>query len=112
MEGCEKLGRPANSAELYKSQLEAAGFVDVVETKYIWPSNRWPKDRKLKELGMWQLENIISGLEGFSVAIFTRVLGWTKPEVDVFLADVRKEMKDTKIHVYWNIFVIYGRKPE
>jgi len=52
MEGCEKLGRRANSAELYKSQLEAAGFVDVVETKYIWPSNRWPKDRKLKELGM------------------------------------------------------------
>jgi hypothetical protein len=55
MEGCEKLGRPANSAELYKSQLEAAGFVDVVETKYIWPSNRWPKDRKLKELGMFYI---------------------------------------------------------
>jgi short-subunit dehydrogenase involved in D-alanine esterification of teichoic acids len=60
---------------------------------------------------MWQLENVTSGLEGFSMAIFTRVLGWTKPEVDVFLADVRKEMKDTKIHVYWNIFVVYGRKP-
>jgi SAM-dependent methyltransferase len=112
MEGCEKLGRPANSAELYKSQLEAAGFVDVVEKKYIWPSNRWPKDRKLKELGMWQLENIISGLEGFSVAMFTRILGWTKLEVDVFLAKVRNEMKDTKLHVYWNIFVVYGRKPE
>ena len=51
MEGCEKLGRPANSAEFYKSQIEAAGFVDVVETKYIWPINRWPKDKKLKELG-------------------------------------------------------------
>ncbi|KAH8790828.1 hypothetical protein F5882DRAFT_460640 [Hyaloscypha sp. PMI_1271] len=55
MEGCEKLGRLANSAELYRSQLEAAGFVDVVETKYIWPSNRWPKDRKLKELGMFYI---------------------------------------------------------
>ena len=52
IEGFGKLGRPANSAELYKSQLEAVGFVDVTETKYIWPSNRWPKDRKLKELGM------------------------------------------------------------
>jgi hypothetical protein len=37
------------------------------------------------------------------MAMFTHVLGWTKPEVDVFLADVRKEMKDTKIHVYWNM---------
>jgi hypothetical protein len=52
MEGCEKMGRPANSAELYKSQLEAVGFVDVEEKKYIWPSNRWPKDKKLKELGL------------------------------------------------------------
>ncbi|KAH9218270.1 S-adenosyl-L-methionine-dependent methyltransferase [Leptodontidium sp. 2 PMI_412] len=112
MEGCEKLGRPANSAELYKSQLEAIGFVDVVETKYIWPSNRWPKDRKLKELGAWQLENLISGIEAFSMAIFTRVLGWTKLEVDIFLGNVKKEMKDTRIHVYWNIFVVYGHKPE
>jgi hypothetical protein len=28
-----------------------AGFVNVVETKYIWPSNRWPKDKNLKEIG-------------------------------------------------------------
>jgi len=49
------------------------------------------------------LENVDSGLEAFSVAIFTRILGWTKPEVDVFLADVRKEMRDTKNHIYWNL---------
>lgn len=55
MEGCEKLGRPANSAEFYKSQLEAAGFVDVIETKYIWPLNQWPKDKKLKELGTFYI---------------------------------------------------------
>lgn len=58
MEGCEKLGRPANSAELYKLQLEAAGFVDVVKTKYIWPSNSWPKDPKLKKLGMFGIVEI------------------------------------------------------
>ncbi|KAH8781622.1 hypothetical protein BGZ57DRAFT_292145 [Hyaloscypha finlandica] len=32
-----------------------AGFVDVAETKNIWPSNRWLKDRKLKELGMFYI---------------------------------------------------------
>ncbi|KAH6708828.1 hypothetical protein BKA61DRAFT_635159 [Leptodontidium sp. MPI-SDFR-AT-0119] len=63
IEGCEKLGRLVNSAKLYKSQLKAASFVDV------------PKDRKLEELGMWQLENITSGLESFNMAMFTRVLG-------------------------------------
>jgi len=52
------------------------------------------------KLGAWQLENLISGLEAFSMAIFTRILGCTKLEVDIFLGDVKKEMKDTKIHVY------------
>lgn len=47
----QKVGRRADCARLYKQQLIDAGFTDVVEKKYIWPSNRWPKDKKLKELG-------------------------------------------------------------
>ena len=31
--------------------MESVGFVDVVETVYKWPSNKWPKDKKYKELG-------------------------------------------------------------
>jgi hypothetical protein len=31
--------------------MERAGFTDVVQTVYKWPMNRWPKDRKYKELG-------------------------------------------------------------
>ncbi len=51
MEATEKVGRKANCGALYKEQMIAAGFEDVVERKYIWPSNRWPKDKKLKEIG-------------------------------------------------------------
>lgn len=40
-------------------------------------------------------------LEGFSMAPFTRVLGWTREEVELFLVDVRKEMKNPQIHAYW-----------
>jgi hypothetical protein len=40
----------------YKAQMEVAGFVNVTETIYKWPSNRWPKDRKFKELGTLNLE--------------------------------------------------------
>jgi hypothetical protein len=38
MEACEKVGRSATCAQLYKEQMIAAGFTNVVETKYIWPS--------------------------------------------------------------------------
>jgi hypothetical protein len=39
-------------------------------------------------------------LEGFSLAVFTRVLGWKKEEVETFLVQVRNDMKNPKIHAY------------
>jgi hypothetical protein len=53
LESSVKAGRPLNSVKSYKSQLETAGFTNVVEVVYKWPQNRWPKDAKLKELGMF-----------------------------------------------------------
>ena len=92
----------------------AAGFENVVEVVWKWPTNRWPKDRKMKELGeslgcqwvwltkvgMWYQENVTRSLYGLSVALFTRGLGWTSEELEVFLVDVRKNMSDTKIHAW------------
>jgi hypothetical protein len=51
MEACEKVGLKANCAEFYKEQFATAGFVNVVEKKFVWPTNRWPKNKKLKEIG-------------------------------------------------------------
>jgi hypothetical protein len=66
MEACEKVGRSATCAQLYKEQMIAGGFTNVVETKYIWPSNRWPKDKKLKELGLFtpQPPNLLTENKG------------------------------------------------
>lgn len=52
-------------------------------------------------LGMWTHENFGSSLSGISVALFTRGLGWTISELEVFLVEVRKEMRNTKYHAYW-----------
>lgn len=46
-------------------------------------------------LGSW------IAVEGISVAAYTRVLGWTKEDLDVFLKQVRRDMKDRAIHAYW-----------
>lgn len=61
--------------------------------------------------GMWNFENLAGGLMGLSVATFTRLLGWTVEELEVFLVDVRKEMKDTSIHSYWDMLVIHHSFP-
>ena len=45
------LGRPLDAAFQHKDRMIAAGFENVQEVLYKWPSNRWPKDPKLKEIG-------------------------------------------------------------
>lgn len=111
-EAALKLGRSINSANLYKQQMEAAGFQNVVEVVYKWPTNRWPKDRTMKEMGLWCNENIAASLYGLSVGLFTRGLGWTLAELEVYLVEVRKQMSDTKIHAWVPIYVVYGQKPK
>ncbi|KAK4160884.1 methyltransferase domain-containing protein [Cladorrhinum sp. PSN259] len=95
-----------------KNILTEAGFKDIVEIKYKWPSNSWPKDPKHKEIGIWNNENITTGLPGFLMAALTRALGWSKEEVDVLAAQARNDVNDRKIHAYWPVIVVYGRKPE
>jgi len=55
----------------------------------------------MEQTGAWHAENFTTGLSGLSMAAFTRGLGWTAEELEVFLVDVRKSMKDTKIHGYY-----------
>lgn len=100
VEASDKAGRPNNTAPRYKEYLEKAGFVDVVEKKHKWPLNRWPKDKKYKEIGAWTCENLTSGLEGLLLALLTRFLDWEPEEVLAFCTLVRKQLRDTSIHAY------------
>ena len=52
-------------------------------------------------LGMWTYEDLGKGASGLSMALFTRALGWTRQEVEIFSAKVRNDMKNRDIHGYW-----------
>lgn len=52
---------------------------------------------------MWTYEDLGKGASGLSMALFTRALGWSAEEVEVFLVDVRKDMKNKSIHSYWPV---------
>jgi hypothetical protein len=100
LEASTKAGKPLNYSSQFESLLKDAGFVNVKGKALKWPSNSWPKNKTEKTLGFWQNENLVYGIEGFSLALFTRILGWKKEEVDVFLAKVRSDIKDRNIHSY------------
>jgi SAM-dependent methyltransferase len=100
-----------NKPHYYRQWMEEAGFVNVQEVVKVLPLNTWPKDPRLKLLGHWQKTNLLIGLEGLSLALFTKILGWSKPEVDVLLAHVRRDIANRKIHAYWEWVVVIGQKP-
>lgn len=53
--------------------------------------------------GLWAHEATASSLSGLSIAIFTHGLGWSSDELEVFLANVRKDLRSSRIHSYWSM---------
>ncbi|KAK0654916.1 S-adenosyl-L-methionine-dependent methyltransferase [Cercophora newfieldiana] len=115
-EGMAVNGRPIDSAIHYKSQLAAAGFVDIEQHIYKWPTNGWAKDRRHKYIGKWNNENVSGGLAAFSLALFTRSkeemgLGWKIEDVEALLDAARRDLRDGGLHAYFPVYVVYARKP-
>lgn len=94
-----------------KAAMEETGFTDITVIDLKLPIGAWTKDSRLKEAGKFALVAMLDGLQGISLAIFTRFLEWQVEEVEVFLAQVRNEWKQRRVHSYWPIYVVFGRKP-
>ncbi|EGY13471.1 hypothetical protein VDGD_00153 [Verticillium dahliae] len=107
----EIIHRPLSQAHLAKNWLAEVGFVDIHEKCYKIPLNGWAKDPRYKALGKLWEQNWMSGLSGWSMSLFTQVLGRTPEEVEVSLVDVRKDFSNPYIHAYQRVYVVYGRKP-
>ncbi|KAK6226912.1 TAM domain methyltransferase [Colletotrichum tabaci] len=111
-EASAKSGREYVEVSSLKNLMIEAGFVDVEMQMFKWPHNEWPKEPRYKKLGYWTQENFGAALEAICMAPFTRVLDWTRDEVNVFLIDVRKDLKNKSYHAYCPVYCIFGRKPK
>jgi len=54
VEATDNLGVSLRSPKDYKQQLTDAGYKNVTQVEFKWPTNPWPKDPKHKELGKQQ----------------------------------------------------------
>lgn len=79
----ERIDRQLNMADQIKGWLEEVGFVDVQQAVFKIPTNGWPKDPRLKYLGLLWQRNVMTGLSGFSLDLFNRVLDKTVEEIEV-----------------------------
>lgn len=74
------------------------------------PISGWPKDPKLREIGQYTraaIENDIEGTVGFSAT----QLGWTREEITVYAAHLRRELRSGKLHGYYRCNVAWAQKP-
>lgn len=74
LEAGDKFGKDLRIHEQIKGYLQDGGFADVVETVYKWPIGPWEKDPHMKKVGLWNLLHWEEGIEGWSMALLTRVL--------------------------------------
>ncbi|KEZ45881.1 hypothetical protein SAPIO_CDS1250 [Scedosporium apiospermum] len=112
-EGQKKTGRPFTVVreDLQRKGMEEAGFVDIQEFEFKLPAGTWPKDPKMKELGQLTQMVMEADTEGY-VLFIANTLGWSRDEIQVYLAHFRREARQGKLHPYYRQKVIWGRKPE
>lgn len=65
----------------------------------------------MKEIGRWGKVTILEVVEPYTLALFTRVLGFSFQEAQEYMEKVRSEMVSNKFHIYFLFHFIYGQKP-
>ncbi|KAI0409127.1 S-adenosyl-L-methionine-dependent methyltransferase [Xylaria palmicola] len=104
-------GRSGLNAVKYRRWLREAGFEEVREEMFAVPGNPWAKGEDQKQLGALQMENILEGLYGITISLFTKFLDMSAESVEAMLIDVRKDLMNRNIHFYYPILSVYARKP-
>jgi hypothetical protein len=96
----EQIGASPDAPLSYRSWLEQAGFIDIHEQGFKVPTSPWPRDPRLKKIGAFELVNVMAGAQAFLLRGYTANLGRTREELEVLLAQMRKELVTLKFHSY------------
>lgn len=110
-EALAKFGMDTRSNRKNPERVEAAGFVDLRHSIIKLPVGPWARDKTMKTVGLYNRSAIYDGLHGITVGPLTRGLGWADEEVQVFLASVRKDLMDARVHSYITWHSICAQKP-
>ncbi|KAK6076583.1 methyltransferase domain-containing protein [Seiridium cupressi] len=94
----------------YEGWLKEAGFIETRERQVIVPCNPWPKARKQKEMGHFQLKNLLDGMRGVGFKMM-RAAGFSPEEIEQTVTEAKEYVSDCRNHVYGLGYVVYGRKP-
>ncbi|KAJ5291454.1 hypothetical protein N7478_000705 [Penicillium angulare] len=110
----EKLGKSLDVTKTMRASIEKAGFVEIHEENKKWPIGPWARDKSLKEAGMVNMQHWLGGMEGYSMYLLTKCgdpMPWSKDEVLVYVAQMRKALTNPRTPAYQYAKRIWARKP-
>ncbi|KAK4450843.1 S-adenosyl-L-methionine-dependent methyltransferase [Podospora aff. communis PSN243] len=112
-EAGDKTGRSFRIARDGQMQkyIEEAGFVDVQHRWWKVPIGGWARDPLLKQVGLYNGLYIDLSLDGFALYPIGQIMGWSLDEVHELVNGMRREFSDPKSLPYYNLHVVYARKP-
>ena len=96
----DAFGKSLRRVEENRQGLIDAGFEGVVEHRYKLPITGWPKDRRLKQMGIFNQLQWEHGIEGWCLFLLTNYLNWKKEEVMIYVAQMRQMLRDKHVHAY------------
>ncbi|KAB8270214.1 S-adenosyl-L-methionine-dependent methyltransferase [Aspergillus minisclerotigenes] len=110
-EASAKFGKPMDNVDTWPAAMKEAGFTDVVCKIVKAPSSPWAKDPKQKEIGRFFQAHQVHSVPAYTNVLLSKVLGWSKTEIDILNMHVLRESKNLDVHQYGKLYLIYGRKP-
>ncbi|KKA27159.1 hypothetical protein TD95_000388 [Thielaviopsis punctulata] len=106
-----KFGRTMNVARFHKQWMTEAGFEDVEEQVIRIPIGPWAKDPHKKELGRWEQINMQMSVESHTLALFTRIWGYTEEQARLLIEGVKRDFRNKDLHLITSYRFVRGRKP-
>ena len=62
-------------------------------------------------MGLYSQLALEQDVEGYVLYMWSSVMGWSKEEIHVYIAHLRRQLRDKNVHAYFNMRVVYGQKP-
>ncbi|KAF5693372.1 methyltransferase [Fusarium denticulatum] len=91
--------------------MREAGFTALFSKSWKLPVGGWPQDKKLKQIGLYNGAFIDHSIDAFAIFPIGEILGWSKEEVTVLVSQMRKALKKPRALPYFDVRMVYGRKP-
>lgn len=104
MEAAARAGRPWTNGQHYRRWMEEAGFEDVRQVTFYWPTSPWAKTIHHKITAQFLMENARYGVEAVSLRTLSS-LGLSYEEIAELCGAVKEEFGDTKVKGYVPVLV-------